>query len=393
MYSALEELERVREKTSRGFMLGFEGDLEASFRHHQLIDNVLFYKSALFVIYALIPLSGGIDLLVDIEVAKFIWGIRVYLFLPIFSIFILLAVYRKAQPYLEYLLLIGLMVLSALMMLIMVNIPGQHLYVYFSGYMIIVVVGLSASRLSFQNSIILAFASLIILLSGIAYSGSKVNPAVIQLYLFTGACVLGLLVSYDAEKRARINFLQQLILDEQKFHLERVNQELKREASTDALTGLANRRSFDFNIHREWQIAIRNSTPISLLMIDIDHFKVYNDTYGHQQGDRCLVMVAHSLKSVGKRPSDCIARYGGEEFVVLLPGIDLHSAEYIAENIRRSVERQQLSNVGVVSGLITISVGASASRPKLGESLQKLIKEADQKLYIAKQRGRNQVAC
>ncbi|MBL4868240.1 MAG: GGDEF domain-containing protein [Pseudomonadales bacterium] len=190
-----------------------------------------------------------------------------------------------------------------------------------------------------------------------------------------------------------MNFLQQLIVDEQNFHLERVNKELELVASTDALTGIANRRCFDVIISREWKIAIRNNTQVSLLMIDVDKFKVYNDTYGHQQGDQCLAMVADVLQSAGKRPSDCIARYGGEEFVVLLPGIGLDSAKKIAEQIRLTVEKTRLLNGSVDKGGVTVSIGVATLCPRAGEPLENLIKEADRNLYKAKGIGRNQVIC
>lgn len=393
MYRSLNHLKKAKKKLRSTRYLVFREDLEAAFVLHETADNALFYKIALLIIYLLIPLSGGIDILIDINMAKYIWELRATLFLPVFSCIVVLSLFRQSKPYLEKIMLTGLIILSSLMMLIIVNIPVEHMYTYYSGYLVVVVVGLSACRLSFNDCILFSIAAFLFLFAGQIYSDSKIKPAVIQLYLFSGACGLGLLVSYSSEKKVRMNFLQQLIVDEQNFHLERVNKELELVASTDALTGIANRRCFDVIISREWKIAIRNNTQVSLLMIDVDKFKVYNDTYGHQQGDQCLAMVADVLQSAGKRPSDCIARYGGEEFVVLLPGIGLDSAKKIAEQIRLTVEKTRLLNGSVDKGGVTVSIGVATLCPRAGEPLENLIKEADRNLYKAKGIGRNQVIC
>jgi diguanylate cyclase (GGDEF)-like protein len=169
--------------------------------------------------------------------------------------------------------------------------------------------------------------------------------------------------------------------------------ELERMALRDGLTSVANRRSFDNSLNVEWRRATRESRALSLLMIDVDFFKLYNDTYGHQGGDECLRRVAGALSGVVKRTSDGVARYGGEEFAILLPATDEPGARVVAERIRAAVEDLAIPHArSEVADRVTISVGAaSLVVPLHGEPTQ-LVGLADQALYRAKQLGRNRVA-
>ncbi|TAN67659.1 MAG: diguanylate cyclase [Methylobacter sp.] len=161
----------------------------------------------------------------------------------------------------------------------------------------------------------------------------------------------------------------------------------------DALTDIPNRRRFDEALASEWKRAVRDVTPISLLMIDIDHFKQYNDYYGHGAGDVCLQMVAAELAKGVVRPGDLVARYGGEEFVVILPETNQESALQIAERLRERIEKKALPHVYPgVDSVVTISVGV-ATQDKIPEYfLPKILNDAaDNALYMAKERGRNRV--
>jgi len=174
--------------------------------------------------------------------------------------------------------------------------------------------------------------------------------------------------------------------------LEEVNQKLLYLSSLDGLTGIANRRSFDESLDREWRRGIRYNTSLSLIMIDVDFFKAYNDTYGHQAGDDCLKQVAGALRSVVRRPGDLVARYGGEEFVVILPGTHLEGALVVAEALRVAVETLKIHHAGSeLSRQITISLGVATTVPSRGSSPAALVAAADQALYKAKQEGRNRV--
>ena len=156
-------------------------------------------------------------------------------------------------------------------------------------------------------------------------------------------------------------------------------------ATTDALTGLKNRRKFDSEIDIEWRRAARNKTPVAMLMIDADHFKAYNDTFGHQAGDQVLVGIAICISDSVRRAGDCPARYGGEEFAVLLPGLSAVEAFKIAESIRLKV-LQWSDNPEVT----TVSAGVASMTPVASMDWSDLIEAADKALYAAKNNGRNQ---
>jgi diguanylate cyclase (GGDEF)-like protein/PAS domain S-box-containing protein len=172
--------------------------------------------------------------------------------------------------------------------------------------------------------------------------------------------------------------------------LRKTNALLQKISSIDALTGVANRRSFDENYAKEWRHGLRFSTPLSVILLDIDYFKKFNDNYGHHEGDTCLKQVAEALKRAAKRPGDLIARYGGEEFVIVLPITDERGAAYVAEQLRQEVELLHMPHPSSdVSSFVTASLGHATIVPTRDLSPRELLVRADRALYQAKQEGRN----
>ncbi|MDE3201286.1 MAG: diguanylate cyclase [Acidobacteriota bacterium] len=163
-------------------------------------------------------------------------------------------------------------------------------------------------------------------------------------------------------------------------------------ATSDPLTHLANRRHFDKFLASEWRRSIRLQEPISVLVLDVDYFKTFNDAYGHLRGDCCLKQVAEATQDVVMRSSDLVARIGGEEFAVVLQNTDVQGASKIAENIRLSVLRRKIRHDGNPLGYVTISIGCSSCVPRTGQLVRDLIDRADQALYAAKRSGRNCIA-
>lgn len=170
------------------------------------------------------------------------------------------------------------------------------------------------------------------------------------------------------------------------------NQKLQMISTLDGLTGIPNRRFFDEYIEREWSLAVRNNLAMSLVFIDVDFFKLFNDIYGHQAGDNCLMQVAHTINKSLKRPADLAARYGGEEFVVVLPGTDKEGALGLANKIRSYVEALAIPHSGSSANkYVTISLGVGVLSPDRNAHTAELIKIADEALYKAKHKGRNRV--
>jgi diguanylate cyclase (GGDEF)-like protein/PAS domain S-box-containing protein len=162
-------------------------------------------------------------------------------------------------------------------------------------------------------------------------------------------------------------------------------------AVTDSLTHLANRRRFDQYLTSEWRRAMREHLPLSMLLIDVDWFKSYNDTYGHLRGDSCLNQVAEAAQDTVTRPADLVARFGGEEFAVILPETDAEGALVVAQQIRRALSRRSLEHRGSPFGFLTVSIGCATVIPALGQTSVTLIQQADDAMYAAKGNGRNQV--
>ncbi|MDR3122422.1 MAG: diguanylate cyclase [Treponema sp.] len=170
---------------------------------------------------------------------------------------------------------------------------------------------------------------------------------------------------------------------------------IERMGLIDALTDIPNRRAFNARVKDEWRRAWRRRSPISLLMLDVDNFKAYNDTYGHPQGDMLLQFVGKTLKACTHRPTDMVARIGGEEFAVILGDTDRNGALVVAENIRSAIEAGRVSYTdmsGVVSDtLVTVSIGTSSLVPGPELRINEFIQQADKNLYIAKKSGKNKV--
>jgi two-component system, cell cycle response regulator len=174
--------------------------------------------------------------------------------------------------------------------------------------------------------------------------------------------------------------------------LQTANQKLQELAILDGLTNIFNRRYFDLVLNKEWQRLTREQKPLSLILFDVDHFKAYNDVYGHQQGDICLHKIAQILQKSTRRPADMAARYGGEEFAIILPNTDIKGALFIAKNIKQELAQKQLPHPkSSVSKYVTCSMGISSIVPNSQQSVHQMIEIADKLLYQAKNAGRNQI--
>ena len=174
--------------------------------------------------------------------------------------------------------------------------------------------------------------------------------------------------------------------------LKAANKKLEEMASQDGLTGLSNRRLFDKTIRKEWKKAQENESNLGVIMLDIDHFKEYNDYYGHQTGDDCLKDLAAVMKELTPGPENLAARYGGEEFVIVLVETDLAKVKAMAKRLREKIVSLKIAHQeSKVADYVTVSIGAAMAQPDHKSGAKRLIKKADEMLYQAKEEGRNQV--
>ncbi|MCL5768010.1 GGDEF domain-containing protein [Acinetobacter sp. ANC5681] len=211
---------------------------------------------------------------------------------------------------------------------------------------------------------------------------------------YTSSSFLGMALAYAIDRQHRENYLQDCMIELNRLELMRQAQQLSILSQQDALTGLANRRYLDEVLENEWKRSIRHEVPITIMMIDIDFFKLYNDTLGHIQGDQCLRRIAILLGSISSRSGDIAARYGGEEFLLLFSMTDKDQALIQVQRLMQLMQLMQ--NIGIahprsnVSKYVTISVGVATTTPHLNDSLSEFISQADHALYVAKNNGRNQ---
>jgi diguanylate cyclase (GGDEF)-like protein len=188
----------------------------------------------------------------------------------------------------------------------------------------------------------------------------------------------------------RATILQMRYVETQK-QLQGLMEKLEEVSKLDPLTGIPNRRSFDNSLMLAWNMARRSTQPLAMLMIDVDLFKDYNDAYGHQKGDECLVAVASTLRGHLQRSADLVARYGGEEFAVILPFTDLDGAQFVAQSLRQAIYQNSVPHVASPVGVLTISIGVASLSPVAGDRSDQLVAAADKALYRAKSNGRNRV--
>ena len=216
------------------------------------------------------------------------------------------------------------------------------------------------------------------------YLSKPINPLELSARVRS---VLRLKAEMDQRKQREAELI------EATYRLAAAKSELQRLSSLDGLTGITNRRRFDELLAGEWKRAAREGSPLSVILCDIDHFKAYNDRYGHLAGDDCLQRVAVALRDSVARPGDCVARFGGEEFVAMLAATDGPGARAVAETMRRSVEALAIEHAASSTGSqVTVSLGVSTMVPKESTSPEALVAAADEALYESKNGGRNRVS-
>ena len=218
------------------------------------------------------------------------------------------------------------------------------------------------------------------------------------LFTFHGSAVIYLcMISLVLERADRISFLREMLIRQETLlrasltrRLDEQHDQLEQLVLQDSLTGLANRRHFDLQLSREWGRLQREQQPLALLFIDVDHFKYYNDYYGHGAGDVCLAQVGAVLQGCAQRPADLAARYGGEEFVLVLPGTTEAGARLVAQRVLDRIDALGLPHErSLVCGHVTVSIGCAATVPGPDSSVAALLKTADDALYTAKHAGRH----
>lgn len=257
--------------------------------------------------------------------------------------------------------------------------------------MLVITIITLALRLSTLTSALTCLAGGILGTGLALYHGAQPDWALLG-YYYMGALCVGIFVAWILERQELINFVQSLLLKQESAERDRLNRVLEQMSREDALSGLANRRHFNERLQQEWDRMQRDQNPLALLFIDVDHFKLYNDTYGHRAGDDCLASIGRALKSCAMRPGDLPARYGGEEFVIILPNTRVDGARDVGQRLLAAVDALTIPHrSSLTANNVTISVGLAVMMPSPEQTPQELVEAADAALYDAKHSGRHRL--
>lgn len=388
-----EEIRRLEAVNRRGgFRLRFSALLEKQFRAFYARTFKNYRRASLMIALLVIGAVGLLDIVVFGEHWGTIARIRYGAGLP----FVAIVAVMVFSPYFERLQQ-QLVTLSCLFVAHMATIlllvgPDSAYALYLAAYILLALFAGVIARLFFHRAAaIMIFAAVEFNLLIFLWRPQPIEIiASYNAYFLCGA-LMALAANYYMELSARKEFIHFKLLSLERNQLKEANVKLQHMATIDPLTGVDNRRQLDRNLDAEWRRGRRSGQPLSLIMLDIDYFKKYNDGYGHQAGDVCLEKVANEISETFKRSSDTVARYGGEEFAVLLPESNEEQAQQLADTLCENIRAMSLPHqYSQVADHITISVGVASMIPSAENHYEDLVREADKSLYAAKERGRDQ---
>lgn len=379
----------------RPIFFRFPKDMEADFLEKRVESSLFYIHSGQWLLLAMFATILAVAWVSfrDIIIADNYWLVRT-IFGPV-GVSILFVLYGSRIPWVRTHFHLAMFPVS-LVQLVLIQ---QHIFIAngegyydYAVYNLMITLLLVALGLRFFTPVLLLLYGLSAIIGVVTakLAGLTVDTlAFFYYYILFGTVILAL--AAIAERQERFGFLQELLATLQGAELVRLNRKLDKIAHEDALTGIPNRRSFDDAAEREFDRARRDRQPVSILLLDVDYFKRYNDSYGHAVGDKCLQTVARALDECLRRPADMAARYGGEEFIVMLPNTPVHGAAQMAERILQQIDRLAIPHAAsAVASHVTVSIGAKTLRPdEPPHSLKETVKLADDALYAAKGAGRH----
>ncbi len=388
-----------REEIEREFrnlpFLYFSGKIEGIFKDYFLKIKINQIRLALVFGIFLYTVFAVLDYLLFPQVMYDLWIIR--FFVVSIGISALLYSYvSRNKTLLEFFISLIIFIggTGILLMIILIDFYEEKAHIYYAGLLLVVFFAYTFSSIRLLYALIPSiFVVVAYIVADITYIKTEKFILINNSFFLVSANVMGIFAGYMLEYFFRKNFLQSFLIFIDKKKTEYLNKKLYEMTITDELTRVANRRFFQKEIEKELKRAYREKYPVSLLIVDVDHFKEYNDTFGHTAGDRCLCNIADILKKYKKRPYDLVARYGGDEFIIVLPKASNDYAVNVAENIRSKVEDLCMKHISPFNK-ITVSIGVAVLNGEKNNevTVKNLINTADKALYIAKKEGRNKVA-
>ncbi|EOH6355495.1 GGDEF domain-containing protein [Acinetobacter baumannii] len=303
----------------------------------------------------------------------------------------ILSFIKKINQWFDYYVGIGSSAAVAITF-ILINVleNGQDNVLFHAAMMYAIVIIYGAVGMRFYTAIIAGWVGGLIGILVSTYLNGDIDWTFLN-RTYTFSSFLGMTLAYATDRQHRENYLQNCMIELNRIELMQQAQQLSLLSQQDALTGLANRRYLDETLDNEWRRALRHETPLTIMMVDIDFFKPYNDSLGHLKGDQCLKDIATAISSIAARSGDLVARYGGEEFLLLFPMTNAQQAKIQAERLMNAIKKIAIVHpCSSVSPYVTISVGVATTIPRLNDSISAFVSRADHALYQAKTNGRNQ---
>ncbi|WP_085920481.1 GGDEF domain-containing protein [Halomonas sp. CSM-2] len=319
-------------------------------------------------------------------------ALRAGVMLPV-GLTILWWVYRGVSPRTrEFLMATTVICATLISCMVLVSSTARYSYLDVFSFGLILVVGNIVYSLRFGYALASSVLSVLIIVAFVVnYAPMPLEIKRLAIFTLLANGAFTLVANYRLERSERLAYLHVLREKLRAGHYLKNNEMLSQLSLTDPLTNLANRRQLDMEFATRWREAVDKNAWLGLMVIDIDHFKAYNDRYGHLQGDDCLRQVARAMQ-LNSRSADLVVRFGGEEFVVLMAEASPEAAEPAAERIRRGVEALQIANAGVSpQAVVTVSVGVAVLPPEANMTADDILSHADQALYQAKRWGRNRI--
>lgn len=387
------ELDSLRQLLNdRGWRLRFPSVLEDEFQRDYAQRYRTHMQLAMLLGCIALLACGVVDPFWMAPVAGELWTVRLFVVAPMLGL-LLLSRGKLGERHMQLLAALGscLAVAGLVALSLQALEPFNHYYSCSISMVMLVVFVLS--RMQFGWGVASAVVMLLTLNVGLlGFSTFDFKLWTINNFVFVASAVFALVGTFLIERSLRQNYLQSRLLSFENHGLEESNLRLQYLTAIDGLTQIANRRSLDMSLTTEWQRAMRKREPMGVVMIDVDHFKLFNDTYGHQAGDECLRGIAGALKDFARRPGDLAARYGGEEFVLILTNATAQQAQLVAERVRDKIVELAIPHQRSSHGSVTASFGVASTVPGAHHSgPEALLLAADRALYRAKHSGRNRV--
>ena len=385
---------QIEREIGRGLLfLRFSPIMERAFLDYYYHKFIWQIRIAILIGILLYALFGVLDAVIFPEEKDVMWFIRYGVVCPA-GLVVLFLTFRVRRENLIQVAHALLVILAGAGIVLMIYVaPAGQASIYYAGLMLVVFYAYTFSAMRFYYATLSAIGVtfIYVIVHGFLLNGWG-DQMLANLFFLGSSNLIGLPVSYLLERHSRKDFLLTMLIALEKRKADQLNLRLKDISFVDGLTGTANRHRFEEFLTKEWERARRNRKPISILLIDIDFFKEYNDLLGHLEGDECLRKVAQTITRHVRRGVDLVARYGGEEFVVVLPETNLDQAKGVAERIRRDVKNLRIPHpASRVSEFVTVSVGVATLIPTDNLSKEVIVNMADKALYRAKRSGRNRV--